>query len=137
MTDNTMTRRKRSKPIYKTLHRKLMIEQHEIMCSGRVSSSCFMLLLLQTKWQVMNGERTGLWLRNIKKKNSLQTEILKIGKFINYLIKFHILYNGSISSHGKNLIFFYLYCSSNKIEKKNQQCAHVCNWQSQWILWLQ
>ena len=40
------------------------------------------------------------------KKNSLQTEILKIGKFINYLIKFHILNNGSISSHGKNLIFF-------------------------------
>jgi hypothetical protein len=53
------------------------------------------------------------------KKNSLQTEILKIGKFINYLIKFHILNNGSISSHGKNLIFFYLYCSSNKIEKNN------------------
>ena len=40
------------------------------------------------------------------KKTSLQTEILKIGKFINYLIKFHILNNGSISSHGKNLIFF-------------------------------
>ena len=26
--------------IYKTLHRKLKIEQHELMCSGKISSSC-------------------------------------------------------------------------------------------------
>jgi hypothetical protein len=26
--------------IYKTLHRKLKVEQHELMCSGKISSSC-------------------------------------------------------------------------------------------------
>ena len=49
-TDNTMAKRKGTKgqaTIYKTLHRKQKIEQHEpsktrdeLMCSGRAGSSC-------------------------------------------------------------------------------------------------
>ena len=43
----------------------------ELRCSGRVAVPAphvapVMLLLLQTRWQVMNEERTGLWLRQMK-----------------------------------------------------------------------
>ena len=75
-TDNIMTKRKGTKRqtmIYITLHRKIKIEQHEPYWKLEVNWGApegwavsvphvapVVLLLLQTRWQVVNKERTGL-----------------------------------------------------------------------------